>query len=69
MPSSAKEVELVSPDFAAIQADPIAGPLWRAMMGDYEADLERAKATVDARSKGGARRGRWCCCRMAQGAE
>ena len=36
-------IEIPTPDFGQIQADPIYGPLWRRMMGDYEQDLRAAE--------------------------
>ena len=41
-----------APNFAAIMADPMAGPAWKLMMADYHADLEKAKHEVNAQSKG-----------------
>ncbi|MEZ4402075.1 MAG: DUF4157 domain-containing protein [Kofleriaceae bacterium] len=42
-------VAIVTPDFAGIQADPVAGPMWRAMMKDYKADLDKARAAIGRR--------------------
>jgi hypothetical protein len=36
-------ITIPTPDFGAIQTDPIYGPLWRRMMGDYEQDLREAE--------------------------
>ena len=36
-------IQIPQPDFGAIQTDPIYGPLWRRMMGDYEQDLREAE--------------------------
>lgn len=45
-------VRMVTPDFGAIQADPVAGPVWRMMMRDYESDLKKAQEQIKPGSKG-----------------
>lgn len=45
-------VRMVAPDFAAIAVDPVAGPMWRLMMKDYKADLDRARKAIGKDSKG-----------------
>lgn len=37
-------IDIPRPDHSAIMADPDYGPLWRAMTGDYEADLRNAES-------------------------
>lgn len=38
-----------APDIAAIRADPVAGPLWRTMCGDYEGFFEKLKGSSGRR--------------------
>jgi hypothetical protein len=40
------------PAFDQIIADPIAGPAWKLMMNDYQADLKKAHETIKAGDKG-----------------
>jgi hypothetical protein len=41
-------VDIPTPDFAGIMADPQAGPVWRMMMQDYSASLEAARRATAA---------------------